>query len=136
MYLISSSYMAVIHPIKSRMTKNRPGVIICFIWIGAIVLASPQIFVSRTNERLYGGEKLTECGERWTARSRSIYTITVLTVTYLIPLLLLIFSYHKICYALWKTFEYSSDDIANYGMRDKMRLHSRRKVCTLLQLHQ
>ena len=126
--------MAVIHPIQSRMTKSRPGVIICCIWIGAIILACPQIFVSRTRERVYDGEVLVECGERWTARSRSIYTITILTVTYLVPLLLLIFSYHKICYALWKTFEYGIDDVVHRGIRDKVRLHSRRKVCIFPEL--
>ena len=126
--------MAVIHPIQSRMTKSRPGVIICCIWIGAIILACPQIFVSRARERFYDGEVLVECGERWTARSRSIYTITILTVTYLVPLLLLIFSYHKICYALWKTFEYGIDDAVHRGIRDIVKLHSRRKVCIFPEL--
>lgn len=121
--------MAVIHPIKSRMTKSRPELIICVIWIAATVLASPQLFVSRTRERIYGGDILVECGERWNNRSRSIYTVTILTVTYIVPLLLLIFSYHSICYALWRTFEYTNGDLAHNGVRDQLRLQSRRKVC-------
>lgn len=110
------------------MTKSRPEVIILGIWLAAAVLASPQLFVSRTRQRVYGGDVLVECGERWSAQSRSVYTLTILTVTYLVPLLLLIFSYHRICCALWSTFEITNGDLAHNGLRDQLRLQSRRKV--------
>ena len=125
--------MAVIHPIKSRMTKSQPGVLLSAIWVAAIVLASPLLFISRTKERFYDGEIFVTCGERWSPKSRSIYTVTILVVTYLVPLLLLIFSYHRICTALWKTFEHNGDMVRG-SFRDKLRIQSRRKVRNLALL--
>ena len=47
-------YFAVVYPIKRRVTKTSPVIIIIFIWICAVLLASPQFVVSRTKPFKHG----------------------------------------------------------------------------------
>ena len=47
-FLLHSRYMAIIHPLQPRLSATATKVVICVIWILALLLAFPQGYYSTT----------------------------------------------------------------------------------------
>ncbi|RWS31511.1 tachykinin-like peptides receptor 86C [Leptotrombidium deliense] len=59
-------YMAVVHPLKPRMSKAKSIVVIVLIWIMSTILSSPPFIYSRTFTYTYSsGETRTICTMLW-----------------------------------------------------------------------
>ena len=115
-------FMAVMFPLRSRLTKQRAKYVIVVIWICSTALSSVQFKVARADD-LGGG--ITKCQEHWdNTVDRKIYTVFLFVITYLIPLLILAITYSIVGILLWKRISPGNRDHA----RDMQQLRSKRKV--------
>jgi hypothetical protein len=115
-------FMAVMFPLRSRLTKQRAKYVIVVVWICSTALSSVQFKVARASD---SGRGVTQCTEHWESiDDRKIYTVFVFVITYLIPLLILAITYSIIGILLWKRISPGNRDHA----RDLQQLRSKRKV--------
>ncbi|XP_060583525.1 substance-K receptor-like isoform X3 [Ruditapes philippinarum] len=119
-------FMAVMFPLRSRLTKQRAKYVIVVVWICSTALSSVQFKVARASD---SGRGVTQCTEHWESiDDRKIYTVFVFVITYLIPLLILAITYSIIGILLWKRISPGNRDHA----RDLQQLRSKRKVVKML----
>ncbi|XP_045212427.2 RYamide receptor-like [Mercenaria mercenaria] len=119
-------FMAVMFPLRSRLTKKRAKYVIIIIWVCSTALSSVQFKVARAND--YGGG-IIACQEQWdNMNDRKIYTVFIFVITYLIPLLILSITYSIVGILLWKRISPGNRDHA----RDMHQLRSKRKVVKML----
>ncbi len=124
-YFYFFRFIAVIYPLKQRITKTRVRLVIALIWILAICIALAQLVVGRATQSFYAGEYYDQCSEQWASDvHRNIYTVLLFLFTYLIPLVILTLTYYKIGLILWQRRIPGH----SYALRDQMRVNSRRKV--------
>ena len=114
-------FLAVMFPLRSRLTKQRAKYVILGIWVSSTAISSVQFVVGRAVERPDGG---IECYEDWNPTQRKIYTIFIFVLTYVIPLLILSVTYSIIGILLWKRTSPGNKD----RVRDMHQLRSKRKV--------
>ncbi|XP_070545641.1 RYamide receptor-like [Ptychodera flava] len=93
-------YVAIIHPLRPRMTKKQALVVIAVIWILAGGVSLPAGINSKLSSP--PNSSTLVCKEEWaTEKSRKIYTITLMVLQYFLPLLVLSIAYAIIGYAIW-----------------------------------
>lgn len=115
-------FLAVMFPLRSRLTKQRAKYVILVIWMCATAISSVQFFVGRAVDRPDGG---MDCYEEWDhPTKRKLYTIFIFVITYVIPLLILSVTYSIIGILLWKRTAPGNRD----HVRDMHQLRSKRKV--------
>ncbi|XP_048764640.2 prolactin-releasing peptide receptor-like [Ostrea edulis] len=118
-------FLAVIFPLRSRVTYSRSKYVIAVIWFCALSLASVQFFVGRAQQ--YGD--IYKCEEVWPSQeSRKIYTVCLFLCTYIIPLLILSITYSIVGILLWKRTAPGNKD----QTRDLHRLRSKIKIVKML----
>ncbi|XP_012692405.1 tachykinin receptor 3a isoform X1 [Clupea harengus] len=118
-------YMAIIHPLKPRLSaKATRGVIVC-IWVLAVVLAFPLCFYS-TIKAL---PKRTLCYLAWPRRSEDavMYHIIVTVLVYILPLGVMAITYTVVGVTLWGG-EIPGDTSDNYHGQ----LRAKRKVVKMM----
>lgn len=119
-------FMAVMFPLRSRLTKKRAKYVICIIWVCSTALSSVQFKVARAEDVQAG---LIACQETWeNPNDRKIYTVFLFVITYLIPLLILSITYSIVGILLWKRISPGNRD----HVRDLQQLRSKRKVVKML----
>ncbi|XP_043836200.1 substance-K receptor [Dromiciops gliroides] len=94
-------YMAIIHPFQARMSTLSTKVIIGAIWLVASGLAFPQFFYSTVTE----DEGATKCIVDWPKDSKIkllVYHLTVIVLTYFLPLVVMFVTYSIIGVTLWR----------------------------------
>lgn len=97
-------YYAVIHPVKCRYicTMSQTKRVICFTWLASLLLATPVLWI----------QILMEVGEKenigyWCVRDWNnqlawrAYEVYALVIILIVPLIIMSFSYSKICYKLY-----------------------------------
>ncbi|CAH1246436.1 NPFFR2 [Branchiostoma lanceolatum] len=96
-------YYAVVHPLKIRVTRSRAKMVVVVIWIVSTALASVQLAVSRTYPFFWDGLIYERCDEiKWPSNKwHLVYTLSLLGVTYVIPLILLCGAYIGIGLKMW-----------------------------------
>ncbi|CAH1794468.1 unnamed protein product [Owenia fusiformis] len=96
-------YIAIIFPLRQRMSTSQAFIIIILIWISAIAISLPTAILSRTHQALdYNGVMRDYCTEKWDPPSRAVnYTMTILTLQYFVPVSVLIFTYIWIGVVIW-----------------------------------
>ncbi|KAK3090569.1 hypothetical protein FSP39_012746 [Pinctada imbricata] len=93
-------FMAVTFPLHSRITYRRGKYVIVIVWICSLSLASVQLFIGEARE---DAPNKYECNEYWPDnRSRRIYTIFLMLMTYLLPLVILLVTYTIVGIILWR----------------------------------
>jgi len=126
-------FMVVVCPLRSRITKARSKFVLGSVWLIALSLSSVQLAVGRSRVREvptglnFPGLNITDCNEIWPEPStlwRRTYTFFILSLTYILPLLILASTYSVIGWRLWKrTVPGNADE-----SRDAQQLSSKRKV--------
>lgn len=115
-------FMAVMFPLRSRLTKKRAKYVISIIWVCSTALSSVQFKVARAVDP---GDGIILCQEIWEdPNDRKIYTVFIFVITYLIPLLILSITYSIVGILLWKRISPGNRD----HVRDLQQLRSKRKV--------
>ncbi|XP_002732002.1 RYamide receptor-like [Saccoglossus kowalevskii] len=93
-------YVAIIHPLRPRMTKRRAFIVIVVIWLLAGGISLPAAINSKIET--YPNSSTISCSEQWaTDQQRSIYTISLMIIQYFLPLLILSIAYSIIGYSIW-----------------------------------
>ncbi|XP_058266717.1 neuromedin-K receptor [Hemibagrus wyckioides] len=120
-------YMAIIHPLKPRFSATLTRVAIVCVWSAAVVLAFPLCFYSKTRAI----PKRTLCFVAWPhLRSDAfMYHIIVAVLVYLLPLVVMAFTYSVVGVTLWGGGmpENSSDNYLE-------QLQAKRKVVKMMML--
>ena len=117
-------FCAVAFPLNtSRNSPFRYRLIILVIWIVSIAVAGVQLFIGDTE--LKPQHNQIECKEMWQNPDMEIvYTILLLILTYLVPVIILTVTYSIVGYLLWKRNLPGNADI----QRDQAQLKSKLKV--------
>ncbi|XP_068927659.1 substance-K receptor [Petaurus breviceps papuanus] len=94
-------YMAIIHPFQPRLSALHTKVIIGAIWLVASGLAFPQFFYSTITVE----EGVTKCIVNWPEDGKVkllVYHLTVIILTYFLPLVVMFVTYSMMGVTLWK----------------------------------
>lgn len=121
-------FCAVVFPLKSsRNSSQRYCLTILAIWFIAIAVGGVEFYVGDT---VYVTElNHIECVEKWPSPDlRIIYTILVLVLTYLVPVIVLTATYSIVGYLLWKRNLPGNAD----AQRDQTQLRAKLKVSRCL----
>nr|XP_028600623.1 neuromedin-K receptor [Podarcis muralis] len=92
-------YMAIIDPLKPRLSATATKVVIASIWILAFLLALPQCLFSKTNVM----PARTLCYVSWPGgmKQRFTYHVIVIALVYCFPLLVMGITYTIVGITLW-----------------------------------
>lgn len=114
-------FMAVSFPLHSRITYRRGKYVIALVWVCAFALSAAQLFIGRSS--IYNGKVI--CNEDWPhPESRPLYTVFVMILTYMFPLVILLLTYSVVGIMLWKR---TAPGNKHYE-RDRHQLRSKIKV--------
>ncbi|XP_014599240.1 PREDICTED: neuropeptide Y receptor isoform X1 [Polistes canadensis] len=100
-------YIAIMWPFKPRMSKKQATFLILGVWLLALTVSFPIAVVSELVQPVNGTDRYVQCNrfickENWTSeRNRYYYTISLLVVQYLVPLMVLLFTYTSIAIIVW-----------------------------------
>lgn len=125
-------FYAVTYPLKSRITSTRYLYIIILIWIIAISFNCVQFVVGRAiDQDISNSTNITIviCDEKWShEESRRTYSMFMLFLTYIIPLVILTVTYVIVGCVLARRKAPGNADV----IRDEQQLKSKRKVSATL----
>ena len=94
-------YIAVIYPLRPRMTTQQAAIIISAIWILALTVPLPVIVLADTTADGAGVGRPT-CEEKWpNQQQRYIYSLLIMVLQYFLPLFVLMFTYTRIGVVIW-----------------------------------
>nr|BDP38641.1 fluorescent sensor for neurokinin B [synthetic construct] len=96
-------YMAIIDPLKPRLSATATKIVIGSIWILAFLLAFPQCLYSKI--KVMPGRTL--CYVQWPEGPKQHFTyhIIVIILVYCFPLLIMGVTYTIVCYKIWRNFK-------------------------------
>ncbi|KAK1792745.1 hypothetical protein P4O66_012667 [Electrophorus voltai] len=118
-------YMAIIHPLKPRLSATATKVVIMCIWVLAVVLALPLCFYSITRSLPHR----TICYVAWPRPTEDsfMYHIIVMVLVYMLPLVVMGITYTIVGMTLWGG-EIPGDSSDNY----QGQLQAKRKVVKMM----
>ncbi|XP_043103721.1 neuromedin-K receptor-like [Puntigrus tetrazona] len=118
-------YMAIIHPLKPRLSATATKVVIVCIWALAVILAFPLCFYSTTRTM----PRRTVCYVAWPRPSEDsfMYHIIVTVLVYMLPLVVMGITYTIVGVTLWGG-EIPGDSSDNYVGQ----LRAKRKVVKMM----
>ena len=119
-------YVAIIYPLKPRMTTKQAAMVICLIWLLSCAVPLPVGILSRIKiEYDQNGTPRDYCMEIWpNPRWRYIYSILIMVLQYFLPLLVLTLTYTRIAILIWVKKTPGETD----STRDQRMASSKRKV--------
>ncbi|CAI9725885.1 neuropeptide FF receptor 2-like [Octopus vulgaris] len=106
-------FMAIVFPLRSRMSSTKASIVISMIWFISISVAAPQLIVRHQSEFTWADRHEIYCDEVWPTvyintkcetdqPVRKIYYIIFILVLYFIPILVMIVAYSIIVLTLMK----------------------------------
>ncbi|XP_041066158.1 substance-P receptor-like [Carcharodon carcharias] len=122
-------YMAIIHPLKPRLSATATKIVIGTIWVVALSLAFPQCYYSRTEQfpgRVVCYVDWPENAENGT-RHETTYHVCVTALVYFLPLMVMGYAYTVVGRTLWAS-EIPGDSSDRY--REQM--NAKRKVVKMM----
>lgn len=98
-------YMAIMWPLRPRMTKSHAKIIIVLVWLIALLTALPILIVSsmlQPPEEWYSKCDRYVCQENWTKREHGFYySLVLMTLQYAVPFIVLVYTYTRIAVVVW-----------------------------------
>ncbi|XP_064552584.1 RYamide receptor isoform X4 [Drosophila montana] len=123
-------YIAIMWPLRPRITKRYAKFIIAGVWFIALATAFPIPVVSRLMvPSSIWHEKCEKyiCREVWPSTEQDYYyTLALFTLQFIVPLLVLIFTYTRIAIAVWGKRPPGEAE----NSRDQRMARSKRKMAT------
>ncbi|XP_073993519.1 tachykinin-like peptides receptor 86C isoform X2 [Rhodnius prolixus] len=122
-------YMAIVRPLKHRMSRRKARIALLIIWAASSLLAIPCLLYSTTKSRTINGQTSTVCYMMWPdghypkSMSEHVYNLIFLVVTYLGPVVAM-----AICYTLMGRELWGSKSIGEQTQRQLDNIKSKRKV--------
>ncbi|CRK88026.1 CLUMA_CG001812, isoform A [Clunio marinus] len=120
-------YIAIMFPLKPRLSKSYAKFIIVIVWSIAFGTACPIPIVSTLHQPNEWFEKCDRniCGERWNEREHEYYySLVLMSLQFIIPLVVLVFTYARIAVAVWGKRPPGEAE----NLRDMRMARSKRKV--------
>uniref|UniRef100_A0A6P4FZR6 Neuropeptide Y receptor-like n=1 Tax=Drosophila rhopaloa TaxID=1041015 RepID=A0A6P4FZR6_DRORH len=98
-------YIAIMWPLRPRITKRYATLIISGVWFVALATAFPIPLVSGLEMPLSPWHEKCEkyiCREMWPSRTQEYYyTLSLFTLQFVVPLAVLVFTYTRIAIRVW-----------------------------------
>lgn len=97
-------YMAIMWPLRPRMSKSHAKIIIALVWFIALLTALPILIVSTIEQPnpYYVECERYVCQEAWTVDAhRFYYTMVLMILQYAVPFLVLVYTYARIAVVVW-----------------------------------
>nr|XP_020445473.1 substance-K receptor [Monopterus albus] len=94
-------YMAIIHPLKPRLSSTSTKVVIVLIWIVAFALAFPQCYYSVTRFYYPRTVCMVDWPDDYGGKHQLSYQFAVIVLIYLLPLLVMLVTYSLVSQSLW-----------------------------------
>ncbi|XP_041065414.1 substance-K receptor [Carcharodon carcharias] len=120
-------YIAIIHPLKPRLSSSSTKIVIGVIWLLALALAFPQCFYAR----IVQSESRVICNVDWPGdvggQHQLTYQLVVIVLTYLMPLMVMGVTYMKVGITLWAS-EIPGDSTQRY----REHLNAKRKIVKMM----
>jgi neuropeptide Y receptor len=118
-------YFAIVYPFRSLLwIKTHKISAIIIIWFSGIAVGVSQLIQSRAVPFTYSGNSYYDCREEWTDTEGKIYTIFVFSITFVIPIVSLIFVYSRIAFHIMRNVLPGNPD----RNRDEVRVNQKIKV--------
>lgn len=119
-------YIAVIYPLKAGFKKQVAAVVLAIIWVVGISSSLPMAMYFRVVLTLTSkGDQIPFCNPTWPSMTFGrYYYMYLLVVQYLIPLIIINFSYFRIAFKIWGTKPPGQD----INRRDNVRTRNKKKV--------
>ncbi|XP_054166429.1 RYamide receptor-like [Oppia nitens] len=123
-------YRAILHPLKSRITEMNTKLIIMIIWFISLVTPLPTAILSKLKKMNLNSPHMT-CIEDWNDNNkRYYYSLTLMSLQYIFPLTVLIYTYVRIAVVLFaKQTPGEAED-----QRDQRIRASKRKMIKMMML--
>ncbi|XP_036952850.1 tachykinin receptor 1a isoform X2 [Acanthopagrus latus] len=121
-------YMAIIHPLKQRMSSTETKVVVGVIWVLALLLAFPQYYYSTTDQLPDRVVCYIDWPDYEVCDFKKIYFVCVAVLLYFLPLLVMGCAYLVVGLTLWAS-EIPGDSSDRY----KEQLTAKRKVSRWFQ---
>ncbi|XP_046643009.1 neuromedin-K receptor-like isoform X2 [Daphnia pulicaria] len=129
-------YIAIVHPLRPRMSKCIARIAITLIWLASCILAVPCLLYSQIISHKYSnGEIRIVCIVVWpdglpsVSQQDFIYNIVFTVLTYLIPVSVMGVCYSRMSYILWR-----SQTIGELNQRQAESIQSKRKVVRMFMV--
>uniref|UniRef100_A0AAN0LPN2 Tachykinin-like peptide receptor 99D n=1 Tax=Polyphagotarsonemus latus TaxID=1204166 RepID=A0AAN0LPN2_9ACAR len=129
-------YIAIVYPLKPRMSLMTTLNIAIGIWCASSLLSAPNFIFSITQqETLPNGEIKIICLIKWPdgvapgSKFDYFYNLAVLILTYFIPITLMALTYFRVGTVLW-----GSQTIGEYTAKQVQSIQSKRKIVKMLIL--
>ncbi|XP_013787877.2 RYamide receptor-like [Limulus polyphemus] len=123
-------FYAIMYPLRRSSKRSKGLLILVVIWLIAIGISSVQLVQGRAEKFWWAGEEYYKCGEAWSDEAGKLYTVIVFIVTFLLPLVMLSFTYSCISWKLWKHNTPGNADVT----RDMRHLQTKIKTIKMLVL--
>ncbi|XP_054712690.1 neuropeptide Y receptor type 5-like [Uloborus diversus] len=121
-------YYAIMYPLSLRWTKSRGPVIMTVIWGSAIGLSSFQFIHGKAEKFTVRGYEFYDCTEVWEELDGKVYTASVFIITFILPMLVLTFTYSSIGWKMWRHTSPGNADAS----RDHQQLMAKIKVVKMM----
>ncbi|XP_017490311.1 PREDICTED: tachykinin-like peptides receptor 99D, partial [Rhagoletis zephyria] len=129
-------YLAIVHPLRPRMSRTMTLNIIVCIWICSSLLSLPNIIYSTTLlESFRNGDSRVICYLEWydgpstKSRMEYIYNILILLVTYMLPIVSMSYTYFRVGKELW-----GSQSIGECTAKQMESIKSKRKIVKMMMI--
>nr|XP_053656101.1 uncharacterized protein LOC128704905 [Cherax quadricarinatus] len=132
----SDRYIAIVRPLKPRMSKGEALQVILIIWISSMILAIPCLLFSTTVSIRYKNDEIRRgCFLAWpdgdtsTSYMEYVYNTVFFSSTYILPMCVMLVSYSLIGCELW-----GSRSIGEPTDRQATSIKSKKRVVRMLMV--
>ena len=96
-------YVAILYPLKPRLTSKQAIGVIATIWCLSIIVPIPIAVLSVTVNHLdHNGIDRALCVENWPDNlHKYVYSLVIMMLQYFVPLLVTVFTYARIAVVIW-----------------------------------
>ncbi|XP_072834999.2 substance-P receptor [Pogona vitticeps] len=94
-------YMAIIRPLQPRLSATATKIVICVIWVLALLLSFPQGYYATTAQLPGRVVCMVDWPENTTLTYEIPYRLSVMLLSYVVPLLVIGYAYTVVGITLW-----------------------------------
>ncbi|XP_043525960.1 RYamide receptor-like [Frieseomelitta varia] len=124
-------YIAIMWPLKPRLSKRQAQLLILAVWMLAMVISLPIAVVSKLFQPSRQYERCNQyiCVEVWPSmENKYYYSIALLVLQYVIPITVLMFTYTSIAVMVWGKRPPGEAE----NVRDQRMARSKRKMIKMM----
>ncbi|KAH9419754.1 Substance-K receptor [Dermatophagoides pteronyssinus] len=123
-------YLAIVHPLRPRMSRTATVIIIVIIWIASSFLSLPNIICSKTIvEEFKNGDSREIQQKSIFTFDLHIYNVIILLVTYMLPIASMSYTYFRVGRELW-----GSQSIGECTAKQMESIKSKRKIVKMMMI--